>query len=257
MVLSLMQEGLVRRSGRPLVIGHRGACGYRPENTFASFQLAAELGANWVELDVHMTHDEQLVVIHDPFLERTTNGQGLVRDHTLAELKRLDAGAWFGPEFAGQRIPTLPELLTWARRRDIAVDIEIKNGPVFYPYIAEAVVEAVTEAGMLERVLVTSFDHHAVERVRRRSAQVHTGVLYSARLRDPVGVAHTVDAEVLLPHWAYVVREDVQLAHEAGLGYATWATSDPRVLQRLLECGVDAIATDHPDVLVATMAENR
>jgi glycerophosphoryl diester phosphodiesterase len=251
-----MAQAFPRPDGRPLVIGHRGACGYRPENTMASFELAAELGADWVELDVHLTRDGRLAVIHDPTLERTTDGHGLVKDHTLAELARLDAGAWFGPEYAGERIPTLDAVLAWARARGRGVDVEIKNGPVFYPGIEAAVVAAVEDAGMVEHVLVTSFDHRAVERVRRHRPRLRTGVLYSGRPKDPVGLARAVGAEVVLPHWAYVVADDVRRAHAAGLGYATWATSDPVVLDRLVRRGVDAVATDHPDVLVATMATN-
>src|SRR5919197_4354903 len=100
--------------GRPLVVGHRGAMGYAPENTLASFELAVEQGADVVELDVHLSRDGQVVVIHDEQLDRTTDGRGLVGDRTLDELKRLDAGSWFDPRFAGQRIPTLHEVLAWA-----------------------------------------------------------------------------------------------------------------------------------------------
>src|SRR5919204_3658410 len=100
--------------GRVWVVGHRGAMGYCPENTMISFARAVELGADWVELDVHLTRDGALAVIHDETLERTTNGKGLVREHTLDELKRLDAGSWFAPAYAGERIPSLDEELASA-----------------------------------------------------------------------------------------------------------------------------------------------
>src|SRR5215471_12590471 len=112
-----LRRRLERERGRVWVVGHRGAMGYCPENTLASFERGLELGADWIELDVHLSRDGQLIVIHDETLDRTTSGHGLVRDHTLAELKRLDAGAWFGAEYAGQRIPTLDEVLDWAHRR--------------------------------------------------------------------------------------------------------------------------------------------
>src|SRR5688572_11167984 len=123
---------LQQERGRVWVVGHRGAMGYRPENTLASYEHALELGADWIECDVHLSRDGVPVVIHDETLDRTTNGHGLVRDHSLAELKRLDAGAWFGAEYAGERLLTLHELLEWARARDTVVDVEVKNAPLYY-----------------------------------------------------------------------------------------------------------------------------
>src|ERR1700680_1196286 len=202
--LSLRQR-LVQERGRVWVVGHRGAMGHRPENTFASFEHALELGADWIELDVHLTRDGALAVIHDESVDRTTDGHGLVKDHTLAELKRLDAGAWFGPEFAGQRIPALDEVLIWAREGNTVVDIEIKNAPIYYAGIEEAVVESLDRAGMAEQVIVISFDHRSVQRTKALETRIVTGVLYSARPTDAgVGLARAAQADAVLPHWAYV-----------------------------------------------------
>ena len=236
--------------GRVWVIGHRGAMGHCPENTFVSFERALELGADWIELDVHLTRDRALAVIHDELVDRTTNGHGLVKDHTLAELKKLDAGAWFGREYSGQRIPSLDEVLVWARERHTVVDIEIKNAPSFYEGIEEAVVESLDRSGMAEQVIVISFDHRSVQRVKALDSRVVTGVLYAARPTDAgVGLAAAAQADAVLPHWAYVTPEDVRVAHEAGLAVAPWATSDPEVLRSLITAGVDAIGTNHPDIL--------
>src|SRR5438105_301115 len=163
--------------GRVWVIGHRGAMGHCPENTMASFERALELGADWIELDVHLSRDSELIVIHDETLERTTNGHGLVCDHTLAELEQLDAGN-------GQRIPTLGEVLDWAGRMNSVVDIEIKNAPLYYPGIEQAVVSALDRSQMTEQVIVISFDHSAVQRVKSLDSRVVTGVLYACRLTD-------------------------------------------------------------------------
>jgi glycerophosphoryl diester phosphodiesterase len=217
--------------------------GHCPENTMASFERALELGADWIELDVHLSRDERLIVIHDETLERTTNGRGLVRDHTLAELRSLDAGD-------GQRIPTLEEVLEWAKRRGTSVDIEIKNAPLYYEGIERRVVAALNESGMADQVIVISFDHPAVQRVKQLAPNIATGVLYSHRpLGGGVQLARDAGADALLPHWAYVRKDDVTLAHAAGLAVAPWATSDPAALRQLIEAGVDAIATNHPDVL--------
>jgi glycerophosphoryl diester phosphodiesterase len=253
--LSLRQR-LVQERGRVWVIGHRGAMGHRPENTIASFEHALELGADWIELDVHLTRDGALAVIHDESVDRTTDGHGLVQNHSLAELKQLDAGAWFNPAYAGERIPTLDEVLAWARARGTVVDIEIKNAPLYYAGIEEAVVKALDSEHMAEQVIVISFDHGAVKRVKALDPRIATGVLYAGRPVDAgIGLARQANADALLPHWAYVTSEDIRAAHAAGLAVAPWATSDPEVLARLVEAGVDGIGTNHPDILRNMLAE--
>jgi glycerophosphoryl diester phosphodiesterase len=254
--LSLRQR-LQQERGRVWVVGHRGAMGHCPENTMASFERGLDLGADWIELDVHLTADGALAVIHDESVDRTTDGHGLVKDHTLEELKLLDAGAWFSPAFAGQRIPTLDEVLVWARERGTVVDIEIKNAPIYYPGIEEAVVAALDRSAMTEQVIVISFDHAAAQRVKELDSRIATGVLYAGRPVDAgLGLARLAGADSLLPHWAYVTRADVQAAHAAGLSVAPWTTSDPNVLRSLVATGVDAIGTNHPDVLRAILEAN-
>lgn len=252
----MSQSGTQRRSlrqrleserGRALVVGHRGAMGYRPENTLPSFEHALELGAECVEFDVHLSRDGVPVVIHDESVDRTTNGHGQVRDLTVAELQQLDAGAWFDPRYAGARIPTLDEVLDWARRSQMAVDIEIKNGPFFYPDIEARVVEAVDRAGLADQTLVSSFDHHAVKRVGELDARLVLGVLYSARPFDAPAVAAQVGAAVLLPHVAYAREDDVRAAHACGLAYVPWTTSDVDIIRALIAAGVDGICSNHPD----------
>jgi glycerophosphoryl diester phosphodiesterase len=216
----------------------------------ASFEHALTLGADWIELDVHLTRDHALAVIHDETLDRTTNGHGLVKDHSMAQLKELDTGAWFDPQYAGQRIPTLDEVLDWARPRGTLVDIEIKNAPIYYQGIEERVVAALDRADMSKQVIVISFDHAAVARLKALDSRVATGVLYAARPVDGgIDLARQAQADALLPHWAYVTPEDVREAHAAGLAVAPWTSSDPVVLQQLIAAGVDAIGTNHPDVL--------
>jgi glycerophosphoryl diester phosphodiesterase len=246
-----LRARLQRERGRVWVVGHRGAMGHCPENTLVSFERALELGADWIELDIHVSRDGALVVIHDEAVDRTTNGHGLVRDRTLAELKTLDAGAWFGAAYAGLRIPTLHEVLEWARRRNTIVDIEIKNGPVRYPGIEESLVGALERWDMIDHAIVISFDHPSVRRVEELSSgRVVTGVLYACRPADAgIGLARAAAADAVLPYCAYVTPEDVARAHEAGLSVAPWESSDAAVLRRLIACGVDAIGTNHPDVL--------
>ena len=241
-----------RADGRARVFGHRGAMGYAHENTMASFRRAADLGVDAIELDVHLTADHQVVVIHEPFLERTTNGRGPIREHTLEQVRGLDAGAHVGPQFAGERVPTLDEVLAWARARCV-VDVEIKGGPAPYPGIAERVAELLTTYEMLDRSIVISFDHPTVQQVKALAPDLATGVLYSCRPIDAIGLARAAGADALLPHWSHCVAEDVAAAHAAGLSVHPWATSEPAEIRALLRMGVDSIASNHPDRVLAEL----
>ena len=237
-----------RTDGLPRIFGHRGAMGYAPENTLASFDLAIQQGVQAIELDVHLTADGEVVVIHDPVLDRTTDGQGMVGEKTLAELKTLDVGAHFGAQFAGQRIPTLGETLAWARGTCV-LDIEIKGGPWPYPGLEEKVVSLVRQHQMADQVIVISFDHPTVARVKALAPEIATGTLWSCRPVDPVAVAQAAGANAMLPFWAFCDRDTVERAHAAGLSVHPWATSEPRVIDRLIEMGVDSICSNHPDVV--------
>ena len=237
--LSLRQR-LETERGRLWVVGHRGAMGYCPENTLASFERGLELGADWIELDVHLSSDGALIVIHDETLDRTTNGHGYVKDHTLAELKTLDAGN-------GEHIPTLEDVLDWARVKGATLDIEIKNAPLYYAGIEQKVVDALDRFGMTDQAVVISFDHHAVKRVKDIDSRVLTGVLYGARPVDAVTLAKQANAEALLPHHAYVTHTDVARAHAAGLVVAPWTVDDAERAKELVDMGVDAIASNYPD----------
>jgi glycerophosphoryl diester phosphodiesterase len=250
-----LRQRLAQERGRTLVIGHRGAMGYRPENTMPSFEHALALGADCVEFDVHLTRDGVPVVIHDETVDRTTNGNGPVREHSLSELQRLDAGAWFSPEYAGARIPTLDEVLEWARLSGMAVDVEIKNAPIYYVGIEAKVVDALRHADMIEQAIVSSFDHQAVRLVGQLDSEVTLGVLYGARPADAgLCLAEQVGATVLLPHVAYARADDVRIAHAAGLAVVPWTTSDAERICELIAMGIDGVCSNHPDVVRQTVA---
>ena len=243
-----------RSPGRARVFGHRGAMGYAPENTFASFALAVEQGVDAIELDVHLTADDEVVVIHDNHLERTTTGNGLVRERTLAEIGALDAGSRFDARFAGERVPTLAEVLEWARDRCV-LDVEVKGGPAPYPGIEARVVDLIRRHEMIDRVLVISFDHPTVRRVKELAPELATGVLYSGRPIDATMLARAAGADALMPYWANLVADDVERAHAAGLSVHPWATSEPAEIRSLLAMGVDSICSNHPDRVVGARAE--
>jgi glycerophosphoryl diester phosphodiesterase len=238
-----------RSDGRPRVFGHRGAMGYAPENTFASFERAVQIGVDAIELDVHLAADGEVVVIHDPVLDRTTDGQGMVGEKTLDELKALDVGVHFGLEYAGQQIPTLGEVLAWARGRCV-LDVEIKGGPWPYDGLEARVVDLIRQHQMVDQTIVISFEHPTVARVKALAPEIATGTLWSCRPMDPVAVAQAAGANAILPFWSYCDAETVERAHAAGLSVHPWATSEPPVIAHLIELGVDSICSNHPDRVV-------
>lgn len=229
----------------PYVIGHRGASGYAPENTMVSFERALALRADAIECDVHPTKDGRLVVIHDETLERTTNGTGLVAEHTLEELLQLDAGAWFDPSFAGTRLPVFQDLLAWAKGRTKVV-VELKLGPIYYPGFERMVIAELEQAGMRNEVLVISFDHPTIKSLKELAPDIAAGVVYAGRPIDPVGMARAAHADALLPHWSMLTREDVVAAKEAGLFIAPWGGPEQEY-RLILPLGVDAVGADFPD----------
>jgi glycerophosphoryl diester phosphodiesterase len=233
------------RSGRILLGGHRGNADECPENTLASFRSAIELGVDVIECDVHRSDDGGLPVIHDHLVDRTTDGSGLVRDFTMAELKRLDAGSWKDPRFTGERIPSLDEVLALAKGR-VGVAIEIKNLPLPYPGIAEAVVDAVKKADMLSDVVVIAFDHRCIKRVGELEPEILTGVLEASRPVDILRLMDDADADVFCPHWASIEPETAEELHAAGKLIGVWTVDDAVSLAWSKALPANAIYTNKP-----------
>jgi glycerophosphoryl diester phosphodiesterase len=236
------------RSGRMLLGGHRGNPDEFPENTLASFRSAIELGVDVIELDVHRSEDGGLPVIHDHLLDRTTNGSGLVRDHTMAELKRFDAGSWKDPSFTGERIPSLDEVLALAKGK-VGVAIEIKNLPLPYPGIEDAVVQTVRGAGMVGDVVVISFDHRSVKRIAELDPQILTGVLEAARPVDILRVMDDAEADVFCPHWGSIEPETAGELHAAGKLIGVWTVDDAFSLAWSKALPANAIYTNKPRLI--------
>jgi glycerophosphoryl diester phosphodiesterase len=231
--------------GRILLGAHRGNSAEFPENTLAAFQSALDLGVDVIECDVHLSADGALPVIHDHLVDRTTSGRGLVRDQTMAELKALDAGSWKDPRFAGERVPTLSEVLALARGR-AGVAIEIKNLPLSYRGIERAVVAAVGEANMVDQVIVIAFDHRSVRRIRELDAGLLTGVLEASRPVDPLRLMADAGAEVFCPHWGAIDPETAEELHAAGKLIGVWTVDDPVSLAWSKALPANAIYTNRP-----------
>jgi glycerophosphoryl diester phosphodiesterase len=224
------------------VIAHRGASGHRPENTLPAYELAVELGADMIEVDLHRTRDGAIVVTHDEDL-RGLGGAGEIADATLAEVRALDAGG-------GARVPTLDELLDGFGAR-IPLNLEIKRGSrADYPGIEEATLAALEQRGLVERTLFSSFYDPVLARLRALSARARVGLLVSRRFPDAwAGRARRLGAEALHPELALVTPELVRAAHGEGLAVHVYTVDAPAELERLVELGVDGIFTNHPERL--------
>jgi glycerophosphoryl diester phosphodiesterase len=239
-------------TGYVSLIGHRGALASAPENTLPSFEEGLRQGADVLELDIHRSRDGELVVIHDFTVDRTTDGTGYVKDLTVAELKRLDAGCRFSPARKDARIPLLREVLEWAKGR-VWLAIEIKSDWISYEGIETALVDRLHTAAMEDQVMVISFDHGCIKRVKELDQNIATGMLYAARLVDPVAVAKSTRADALRPRWPFATAAEIRAAHEAGLAYSPWGPNDRAIWRQLVEMGVDTLSADRPADLRAVL----
>ena len=237
---------------RPLGVAHRGASRDAPENTLAAFRLALDLGARALECDARRSRDGYLVVMHDQAVDRTTDGRGTVESLTLDEIRRFDAGRWFGAQFAGERIPLLEEVLQLARGRAV-VKLEIKNDPTPSAGIEQQIVDLVHRLGMAGEVLVMSFDHECIRTVHALAPHLATGIIYTARLADAPGAARAAGADALCPNWCYVSRRDVDGAHTAGLRISVWTVDDENALRGCLALGVDAVTSNDTRLLLRVL----
>ena len=239
---------------RPLNFAHRGASDEAPENTLAAFLRAIELGADGIELDVQFSQDRELVVIHNFTLETTTDGEGLVRDKTLGELKELDAGGWFDPAFVGQRIPTLQEVIDAVGDR-LLFNIELKTKSLRDDGLAAAVVRTIGENHLLGRVFVSSFNPLAMRRVKRLDLRIPVGLLYKPekRLIGPKPwLRHLAPFEALHPRYTAVDDDYMRWAKERG-----YRVHEPGDMRQFVRQGVDSIITSRPALLEQVLLTNR
>jgi glycerophosphoryl diester phosphodiesterase len=236
----------------PLVIAHRGASAVAPQNTLAAFEIAMALRADGVELDVHLSSDGTPVVIHDFSVDTTTNGHGVVAGMTLDELKTLDAGVSFSPEFAGERIPTLAEVLMCLRPYDALLNVEVKSTSLRNTGLEDAVITSIREHRMAERVIFSSFNPITLWRLKRLAPEVPAGLLYSMDLSRPLRrawLAALFKHEARHPHHSMVNAQYMEWAEHRGYMVNTWTVDQPEEMRRLIALGVDSIITNVPDVL--------
>jgi glycerophosphoryl diester phosphodiesterase len=223
----------------------------------AAFRRAVDMGASFIETDLHLTRDARVVAIHDSTLDRTTNGKGLVDLLSLQEIRALDAGSWFGSRsnesFEAERVPTLDEILAFAKERDVIFYLEIKSDASWG--VEHAVVAALRDTGEAARVVILSFEPAMLESINRLDRTLMTGYLCEIPSNDLVERAVRAGARQLCPRGDLVTSALVGQAHRAGLQVVAWTINEPDQIHRLIAAGVDGIMSDYPDRLVAALKE--
>ena len=218
-----------------LKIGHRGAKAYEPENTIRSFRYAITLGVDAVELDVRRTKDNELVVIHNADVNKTTDGSGAVSELTLEEIKKLVTEK-------GEEIPTLEEVLDFVDKR-VKILVELKETGT-----EEKVLDLIQKKGMINDVIIVSFHEDTLKKVRELNSEVETGLIY-VRHKNPIQSALDLNANYLLPLYSFTHSANVKKAHENGLKMIVWTINKKEEVADYRKKGVDGIATDRPDIL--------
>ncbi|NWG16571.1 MAG: glycerophosphodiester phosphodiesterase [Chloroflexi bacterium] len=237
----------------PLIFGHRGASADAPMNTLPAFELAVTQGADGIELDVRLSKDRQVIVIHDAQVDQTTDGHGAAAHKTLSELRELDAGSWFAPAFRNTRIPTLDEVFEAVGKR-LFINVELKSETLRTDGLEQAVADRIRHFGLARRVIVSSFNPQALRRFCRLLPEVPVGFLYAPDVPRylrllAVGLRHAA----LHPHHSMINAAYVDWARKQNYRIHTWTVNEPARALTLRGLGVEALITDSPRLLHETL----
>lgn len=213
---------------RPHISGHRGNCLHAPENTLPALISVREAGGNAAEIDVVLTADGEIVLMHDLLVDRTTDGTGAAADMTLAEIRTFDAGAWFTPAFTGTRVPTLAEAIALAHERDLLLEVEIKEKRNL-PGIADALARALADPSDRARVMLLSFDHAWLGTLKTRLPEVLTAGIVHARYGDPLALARSAHLDQLSIDLAVFDPDQAKTLRDAGLSLRCHAYAPTRI----------------------------
>lgn len=233
------------------IFGHRGAAGTYPENTMVSFEAAYQAGADGIELDVQMTKDGTLVVIHDEKVDRTTNGNGFVKDFTYRELQHLDASYKFKKLRKRVEIPTLEDVLVWGKdKNEFLINIELKNGIFDYPGIEESTIKAIEQHGLKKNVIISSFNHDSLVKCKNIAPEIVTAALYMKGLYEPWNYAKTMRAEGIHPQFRAAQKEMIAAAQAEGIDVRPFTVNKEDLMKKLISWNCSGFFTDYPEKAV-------
>lgn len=236
------------------VFAHRGVSAKHPENTMRSFAAALETGCDGIELDVQMSSDGELVVIHDETVDRTTDGSGRVRDMSLAQLRELDASGAFAGAYGKSRIPTLDEYLDLVAGTGIVTNVELKNGVYRYPGMEERLVAAILRRGLERRTIFSSFNHQSAALCASLCPGSEIAFIESAWLIGAGAYCEAHGAAYLNPRHSFLTAENAAELAAHGVRAQAWTVDDPAEIRRLAALGVDSIIANDPAAAMAALA---
>lgn len=229
------------------IIAHRGASSTFPENTLAAFRKVVQLPVDGVELDVHLTKDRHLVVIHDETINRTSNGKGYIKDMTLAQLRQYDYGSWFDDKFCGERIPTLREVLQLFIHSHHQIHIELKTDVFSYEGIEELVLREVLTYGMEKRVVISSFNHESIQHVIELAPYIKVAALFSDLLVDYLAYAREIPVKEFHVSKSCARQQPVKQLVQAGFPVRVYTVNKVEDMEYFEKLGAEAIFTDKPE----------
>lgn len=235
------------------IFAHRGFSGKYPENTMLAFEKAIDIGADGIELDVHLTKDNALVIIHDENTVRTCGESCLVKDMTLSELKKLDASAAFKGVYGVNQIPTLDEYFSLVKNTDIITNIELKTGIFEYPTIEERVIDKIYKYGLQDKIILSSFNHYSILRCEKIAPEIKRGFLSESWLVNYGKYTKQNGAQCCHPIMFYLTPETIDEMHGAGCEINTWTVNEYDDIKRLADWGTDALIGNYPDRMVEVL----
>jgi glycerophosphoryl diester phosphodiesterase len=235
------------------IFAHRGFSGKYPENTMLAFEKAVEIGVDGIELDVHLTKDNEIVIIHDEDIKRTCDGEGLVKDMTLEELRKFDASATFRGQYGFCGIPTLREYFELVKDTPIITNIELKTGVYEYHTIEQRVIDMVREFDLSDKIIFSSFNHFTVKRCEEIAPEIKRGFLTGDWLYDFGKYTAERNVQCCHPWHVSLSEETVKEMHEAGCEINTWTVNEYEDIKKLSAWGVDSLIGNFPDRMIEVL----
>ncbi len=235
-----------------VVLAHRGASAYAPENTLASFYKAIELGANGIETDLQKTKDGVIVLFHDNILDKKSDKKGAVVDYTWAELQEADVGSWFSPRYKGERLITFEQFLIFFGRRDLLFVIELKS--LFTASEVREIIRLIDEYDIRKKATITSFVFGNLKTTRDVDKNIRIGYVLNKKIdNDVIRQLESIDGRQVCPRAELITPDQVKLAHHHGLEVSAWGIQNVEIMNNMITLGVDGIIIDFPDKLIEAL----